>query len=54
MTDRDNALMNVVAKILPKSDAILCYFHIGKNVKGKCIMDCKVKVKPKDAKVVEK
>ena len=54
VTDRDNALMNVVAKVLPDTYVILFYFHIGKNVKGKCIMDCKVKVKPKDAKVVEK
>jgi len=54
VTDRDNALMNVIAKVLPERDVILCYFHIGKNVKAKCITDCKVKAKPKDAKVVEK
>jgi tRNA isopentenyl-2-thiomethyl-A-37 hydroxylase MiaE len=29
-------------------------FHIGNNVKAKCITDCRVKAKPTDAKVVEK
>jgi len=54
VTDRDNALMNVVSKVLPDTDAILCYFHIGKNVKAKYITDCRVKVKSTDTKVVEK
>jgi DNA-directed RNA polymerase subunit L len=52
VTDRDNALMNVVAKVLPETDAILYYFHIGKNVKAKCITNCRVKAKPKEAKKV--
>jgi len=29
VTDRDNALMNVVAKFLPETEHINCYFHIG-------------------------
>jgi DNA-directed RNA polymerase subunit L len=52
VTDKDNALMNVVAKVLPETDAILYYFHIGKNVKAKCITNCRVKAKPKEAKEV--
>ena len=46
--------MNVVAKVLPKTDHILCYFHIEKNVKAKCITDCRVKAKPTNEKVVDK
>ncbi|XP_039683841.1 protein FAR1-RELATED SEQUENCE 4-like [Medicago truncatula] len=34
VTDRDLALMKVVAKVLPKTDHVFCYFHIRKNVKG--------------------
>jgi len=51
VTNRDNALMNDVAKVLPKIAVLLCYFHIGKNVRVKFIMDCRVKEKPKDLKV---
>jgi len=36
VTDMDNASMNVVAKVLLETDVILCYFHIGKNIKAKC------------------
>ena len=54
VTNRDNALMNVISKVLPETHAILCYFYIGKNVKVKYITDCRVKAKPWDAKVVEK
>ena len=54
VTNRDNTLMNAVVKVLPETDHILCYFHIGKNVKAKCITYCRVKAKPTDAKVVEK
>jgi len=54
VTDRDTALMNVIAKVLPETDHVLCYFHIEKNVKAKCITDCRVKVKSSDAKVVDK
>jgi len=50
----DNAQMNVVAKVLPETDAILCYFHIGKNVRVKCITDFRVKAKLKDVIVDEK
>jgi len=54
VTDRDTALLNVVDKVLPEADRILCYFHIEKNVKAKCITDCRVKAKSIDAKVVDK
>jgi len=43
VTDRDTGMMNVVANVLPDSSAILCYFHVGKNVKSRIITDCKVK-----------
>jgi len=45
VTDRDMTLMNVVANDLPDNSAILCYFHVGKNVRAKIITDCKVKQK---------
>ena len=54
VTDRDTALINVVAKVLPKTNHVLCYFHIEKNVKARCIMDCRVKAKPTGAKIVDK
>jgi len=54
VTDRDNALMNVVAKVLPETAILLCYFHIGKNVRAKCIIDCRVKPTLKDVKVCGK
>ena len=47
-------LMNVVAKFLLETYHINCYFHIGKNVKAKCITYCRVKAKPTNAKFVEK
>jgi DNA-directed RNA polymerase subunit L len=54
VTNRDNALMNVVAKILPETSTLLCYFHIGKNVRAKCITNCRVKPKPNDVEVYGK
>ena len=42
VTDRDPAMMKVVAEVLPKTDHVLCYFHIEKNVRSRCITDCKV------------
>jgi len=51
VTDRDTTLMNVVAKVLPKNAALLCYFHTKKNVRTKCITDYKVKPNPKNVKV---
>ena len=52
--DRDNGLMNVIAKVLPETSTLLCYFHIGKNVRAKCTTDCRVKLKAKDVEVDEK
>jgi len=43
VTDRDTTMMNVVANVLLDSSAILCYFHVGKNVRAKIITDSKVK-----------
>jgi hypothetical protein len=43
VTDRDTTMMNVVTNVLPDSSAILCYFHVGKNVRARIITDCKVK-----------
>ena len=35
VTDRDNAQMNVVIKVLPETANLLYYFHIGKNLRDK-------------------
>jgi len=43
--------MNAVKKILTETSVILCYCHIGKNVRVKCIIDCRVKAKPEDVNV---
>lgn len=45
VTDKDTTLMNFVATVLPTSSGILCYFHVGKNVRTKCITYCRVKSK---------
>jgi len=47
VTDRDPTLMKAVAEVLPKTDHVLCYFHIEKNVNAK---PSKAKVVDKDAK----
>jgi len=52
VTDRDATLMNAAATVLPKSSGVLCYFHVCKNVRAKCITDCRVK--PNDVKKDEK
>jgi hypothetical protein len=49
VTDMDTALMNVVATIFLETTTSLFHFHVGKNVRAKCVTDCKVK--PKDVKV---
>lgn len=46
--------MNVVAKVHPETAALLFHFHIERNVRAKCIMDCRVNPKLKDVKVDEK
>ena len=45
VTDKDTTLMNVVTTVLPETSAILCYFHVGRNVRVKCITYYKVKLK---------
>ena len=54
VTDRDSTLMKAVAEVLPKTDHVLFYFHIEKNVKSRCITDCRVKAKISKGKVVDK
>jgi len=43
VTDRDNALINVVEKVFSNATTLLCSYHIGQNVRAKCKLDCKVK-----------
>jgi len=43
--------MNVVDTIFPKDTALLCEYHIERNVRAKCKTDCNVKdLKGKDGK----
>jgi len=54
VTDRDNTFMNDVDTIFPKATAMLCEYHIERNVRAKCKTDCKVKdVKGKDGKKIK-
>jgi len=43
VTDRDNALINVVEKVFPDATTLLCSYHIRQNVRAKYKLDCKVK-----------
>jgi len=43
VTNRDTTSMNVVATVLLETSAILCYFHVGRNVRAICITDCRLK-----------
>jgi len=43
VTDRDNALINVVETVFPNATTLLCSYHIGQNVRANCRTDCKVK-----------
>jgi len=55
VTDMDGALMNAIGIVFLETYTMLCFFHIGKNVRAKCITDCKVHPKPpKGAKVDKK
>jgi hypothetical protein len=40
VTNRDTVLMNDVAKVFPKFNALVCRFHISKNVRARCKLDC--------------
>jgi len=46
--------MKAASEVLPKTDHVLCYFHIEKNVKSRCAIDCRVNPKPSKAKGVGK
>jgi len=54
VTNGDPALMKAVAEVLPKTDHVFCYFHIEKNLKSRCVTDCRVNANPSKAKVVDK
>lgn len=45
VTDKDTTLMNFDAVIFSKTTALLFPFNIARNVRVKCITDCKVKSK---------
>jgi len=52
--DRDNALMNVVDTIFPEATALLCEYHIKRNVRSKCKTYCKVNdLKGKDGNKIK-
>jgi len=54
VTDRDNALINVVVEVFPKATTLLCSYHIGQNVRARCKLDCKVKdVKGKNGEAIK-
>ena len=46
VTDKDGALMNAAGTVFPETYTMLYFFHVGKNVRAKCITDCKVHPKP--------
>lgn len=52
--DRDTALMNSVARVFPTSYALLCSYHITKNVRNilKCVVRAK-QIKGEDEKIVK-
>jgi len=54
VTDRDPGLMKAVSDVLPKTTHVLCYFHIEKNVKSRCVTDCRLNPKGSKAKGVDK
>jgi alpha-glucosidase len=43
VTDRDTTLMNAVAEVFPNSVALVCSYHVKKNVKAKCKRLCQIK-----------
>ena len=53
VTNRDKTLMNVVATVLPECYAMNCYFHVQKNVKARCILDCRYPLGKKNGKEVK-
>jgi len=46
--------MKAVFEVLPKTNHVLWYFHIEKNVKDRCVTNCRVNPKPSKAKGVGK
>ncbi|XP_050886362.1 uncharacterized protein LOC127091721 [Lathyrus oleraceus] len=54
VTGRDIALMNLVAKVFPSSNALLCRYHITKNVKSRVKLTVGTKqIESEDGKMVK-
>lgn len=45
--DRDTILMNLIAKVLPSSYALLCRYHMTKNVRSRVKLVVGTKLIPK-------
>lgn len=45
VNDRDTTLMNAIPTVIPETSAILSYFLVGRNVREKIIIYCRVKLK---------
>jgi len=45
--------MNADANVLPESYAMNCYFHVQKNIKSRCILDCRYPLGKKNGKEVK-
>ncbi|GAU50446.1 hypothetical protein TSUD_409530 [Trifolium subterraneum] len=54
VTDRDKSLMNAVLIVFPNSTALVCRYHVAKNVRAKFKAFCGAKEKNLDQKVFEK
>ena len=53
VTDKDGALMNAAGTVFPETYTMLFFFHIGNNVRAKCITNCKVHPKPPKGAIVD-
>lgn len=54
LTDRDTTLMNSIAKVFPTSYALLCKYHITKNVRSRLKSTVGTKqIKDEDGKMVK-
>ena len=53
-TNLDNTLMNFVDTVFLEASTMLCEYHIERNFRAKCKMNCKVKdLKGKDGKEIK-
>ena len=54
VTDHDTTLMNVIAKVFPSSYALLCRYHITKNVRSRVKIAAGTKqIESEDGKMVK-